>query len=135
MKVVMLDVVSSEHGSIPGHQPGVNIWHVAQITGVHKDHATAGDGGWRGILQVAHLQLGMCDASTIHVTTELDYQAQNCQLATKHGCLNGYRHISTYTLRAVTGHESSCALMFVHTMCRRWVEVICKQALQRMYLK
>lgn len=48
-------------GSVPGHQPGVDIWHEAQIAGVHKDHATAGDGGWRGILQVTHLQCGMCD--------------------------------------------------------------------------
>ena len=54
---VMQDVGCNEHGSLPGHQPGVDIWHVAQVSGIHKDHATAGDGGWRGILQVTHLQV------------------------------------------------------------------------------
>ena len=29
---------------------------VAQVLGVHVDHATAGDGGGRGVLQVAHLE-------------------------------------------------------------------------------
>lgn len=66
----------SELESIPGHQPGVDVWHVAQVTGVHKDHATAGDSGWRGILQVTHLRLAICHirlsklASSVRVTTK-----------------------------------------------------------------
>lgn len=81
----MQDVGVSEHGSVPGHQPGINKRHVAQVTGVHKDHATAGDGGWRGILQVTHLQFGMCDiklpnyASTVLLTSQLS--TQHSQLA------------------------------------------------------
>ena len=74
----MQGVGGNEHVSIPGHQPGVDVGHVAQVARVHKDHATTGDGSWRGILQVTHLQLGMRHielpklASTVQVIAELE---------------------------------------------------------------
>ena len=80
MTRVMQDVGCNEHGSTPGHQPSVDVWHIAQVTRVHKDHATAGDGGWRGILQVTHLRLGMyyIELHRLCVLTELDCPPESC---------------------------------------------------------
>lgn len=65
-----------EHGYIPGEQPGIDVRHVAQVTGVHKDHATAGNGGWGGVLQITHLQCGMAYIKLLTSPVSVQFHAK-----------------------------------------------------------